>query len=82
MVLLIREGEVLGAESEVGLGWEEEEGEAPDGFRMGARGCGVEVEMGTGRGVVAPEERAARDSFVEEAEDEESCEEAEEEEEE
>jgi hypothetical protein len=79
-VLLRRDGEDLGAESEIGLGCEEEVGEAVDGLRMGASGCGVEAEMGTGRGVVAPEERAARDSFVEEAE-EEFCEEEEEDEE-
>lgn len=71
-LLLRRDGEPLGAESEVGLRWEEEVGD--DGFKMGASGCGVDVEIGTGRGVVAPEERPARDSFVEEAEEEEFCE--------
>jgi hypothetical protein len=70
-VLLRRDGEDLGAESEIGLGCEEVEGEAGDGLRIGARGCGVEAEIGTGRGVVAPEDRAARDSFVEDAEEDE-----------
>jgi hypothetical protein len=69
--LLRSDGEPFGAESEVGLGWEEV---GDDGCRIGAKGCGVDVEIDMGRGVVAPEERAAWDSFVEEAEDEEFCE--------
>lgn len=72
---LERQVRVLEMRLEEGFGREELSPVALVGLRMGARGCGVEALMGTGGGVLVPEERAARDSVGSVVEEEEDCDE-------